>query len=201
MRPKNPKKLEWSRKQTFSGVGTWKSFHAPLSRPRTRKSMAFSNIEPAPMSLHLGSYGYSLFKSNNHQAQSVRNGIPLSTFTLDETIRMHGNQTLPHGPHNGLRMEESECWIPCMHHLHSSYGWDFREERNDRTRWGPFIELVNTINSQELVKDAKQHPPHRLQRKKHFWTSNPPLFRNSKFYRHWSDHSSFVIILPPILRA
>ena len=76
---------------------------------------------------------------------------------------MHGIQALPYGPNNGSRMEES---MPSMDRLHSSYGWDFREERNDRRRWEPLFEVVNTINCQELVKHAKQHPRHRLERKK-----------------------------------
>ena len=88
-----------------------KSFHAPFWRPRTRNSMDFTNIEPSAMPLDLDSYGYLLFESNNHQDQSVRNGIL-------------------------------------------------------RTRWEPFTEVTNTINCQELVKHAKQHPRHELKRKK-----------------------------------
>jgi len=78
---------------------------------------------------------------------------------------MHGIQALPYGPNNGSRMEES---MPSMDRLHSSYCWDFREERNDQRRWERLFEVVNTINCQELVKHAKQHRPHRLERKKHF---------------------------------
>ena len=146
IRPKNPQKFEWSRNEIFRGLGTWKSFNAPLWRPRTRNSMDFSNIEPSTMPLDVGSYSYSFFKSNNHQDQSVRNGIL-------------------------------------------------------RTRWEPFTEVANTINCQELVKHAKQHPPHWLERKKHLWTRNRLLFSNPKLWQHSSDHSHFLINLTPILRA
>src|SRR5215831_16089668 len=70
--------------------------------------MTFSNIQPPTMPRDLGSYGSLHFKSNNHQVQSVRNGFPLSTLTLDESIIVLGNHTIPRGPHNGLRMEESD---------------------------------------------------------------------------------------------
>src|SRR5215831_574586 len=66
----------------------------------------------------LSPYDYLHFISNNHQVQFVRIGFPLSTFTSDESIIMHSNQRIPHGPHKGLRMEESECGLKRMDHLH-----------------------------------------------------------------------------------
>src|SRR5215468_3318436 len=145
----------------------------------------------------LGSYGYLHFKSNNHQVQSVRKGFPLSTLTLDESIIVHGNHTIPRRPHNGLRMEESDS----KNGSSSFFVWfAFSRGTKRSKKMGTFRRSSQHYQPSKTSQVCHTTSSTSIRKKDTFMNKQSSSLSKSEVLWHLSAHSDLIIILPPILR-